>query len=87
VRRASDKRRSDKHNLVNNPKNNPVNNPKNNPVNNPKNWAKYSAKNNAKRNKKIKLARLAKNLQAVQDDPTLDATLKMTPGTSASVSD
>jgi len=79
----------------NNPKNNPINNPKNNPVNNPKNSveknaksrAKYnvakSAKYNAINNAKRRLARLAKNLQAVQDDPTLDATIKMTPGTSA----
>jgi len=87
VRRASDKRRADKHNLVNNPKTNPVWNPKNNPVNNLKDRTKYSAKNSATRNKKIKLARLAKNLQAVQDDKTLDATVKMTPGTSAPVSD
>jgi len=34
-----------------------------------------------------KLALRAKNLQTVQDDPTLNETLKMSPGTSASVSD
>ena len=48
---------------------------KHNPVNNPKN------------SKKRKLALLAKNLQTVADDATLDETVKMTPGTSAFVSD
>ena len=52
-------------------KHNPVNNPKNNPVNNPEN------------SKKRKLALLAKNLQTVADDATLDEAVKMTPGTSA----
>jgi len=56
-----------------------------------KNNAKYNAKNNAKNNpinsKKRKLDLLAKNLQTVQDDATLDDTLKMTAGTSASVLD
>jgi len=53
--------------------------------------AKYNAKNNLKNNlknnpissKKRKLDLLAKNLQTVQDDPTLEDTVKMTAGTSA----
>jgi len=61
--------------LINNPKNNPTNNAKNNPINNPKN------------SEKRKLALRVANLQAVLDDPTLNDTLKMSPGTSASVSD
>ena len=61
-----------KHNGANNPKNNAKNNPKNNPKNN--------AKNNPINSKKRKLALLAKNLQMVQDDPTLEDTLKMTAG-------
>jgi len=58
-------------------------NPAKSLINNPKN----SAKNNAKASKKRKLALRAANLQAVIDDPTLNQTLKMSPGTSASVSD
>jgi hypothetical protein len=54
---------------------NATNNPKNNPKNNPINC------------KKRKLALSAKNLLMVQDDATLDDTLKMTAGTSASVLD
>jgi len=70
VQSAAAKRRNIKHNPKNNPKNNPRNNPKNNP----------------KSNNKKKLALRAANLQAVQDDPTILQTLKMTTGTSASVS-
>ena len=55
-------------------KNNPTKNRNNNPKNNPK---------TAKKNK---LALRAANLQAVQDDPTLDKTLKMSTSTSVSVS-
>ena len=54
-------------------------------------WKKKNTKNNPISNpissKKRKLDLLAKNLQAVQDDATLDDTLKMTAGTSASVLD
>jgi len=70
VRSASARRRDIKYN----PKKNPKNNPKNNPINNPKS------------NKKKKLALRATNLQAVQDDPTILQTHKMSTGTSASVS-
>ena len=71
VRSAAVKRRDIKHN----PNKNFKHNPKNNPLNNPKN------------NKKRKLALRAANLQAVRDDPSLNQTLKMSTGTSASVSD
>jgi len=43
--------------------------------------------NNPKNSEKRKLALRAANLQAVRDDPTLNHTLKMSTGTSASVSD
>jgi len=52
-----------------------INNPKNNPKNNPQN------------SEKRKLALRAANLQTVLDDPSLNQTLKMSPGASASVSD
>jgi len=44
-------------------------------------------KNNPKNSEERKLALRDANLQAVLDDPTLNDTLKMSPGTSASVSD
>jgi len=47
---------------------------------------KNNLKNNLKSNKKKKLALRAANLRAVQDDPTIHQTLKMSTGTSASVS-
>jgi len=47
---------------------------------------KYNPKNNPKSAKKEKLALRAANLKTVQDDPSLNQTLKMTTGTSASVS-
>ena len=50
------------------------------------NDSKNNPKNNPKSAKKIKLALRAANLKTVQDDPTLDQTLKMSSGTSASVS-
>ena len=50
-----------------------------NQANNPK----TNLKNNPISSKKRKLALLAKNLQTVQDDTTLEDTLKMTAGTSA----
>jgi len=68
---AAAKLRADKQNATNNTKNNAKNNPKNNPIS----------------SKKRKLELLATNLQRVQDDKTLNDTLKMTPGTSASVLD
>ena len=55
-------------------KHNPTKNRNNNPKNNPKTA------------KKIKLALRAANLKTVQDDPSLDQTLKMSTGTIASVS-
>ena len=48
---------------------------------------KNNPKNNPKYNKKRKLTLRAANLKEVQDDPTLNLTLKMSTGTSASVSD
>ena len=48
---------------------------------------KHNPKSNPIHNKKRKLDLLANNLQMVQDDATLDDTLKMTAGTSASVLD
>ena len=48
---------------------------------------RYNFKQNPKNSEKRKLALRAANLQAVQDDPTLNQTLKMSTGTSASVSD
>ena len=68
---AAAKLRADKQNATNNTKNNAKNNPKNNPIS----------------SKKRKLELLATNLQRVQDDKTLNDTLKMTPGTIASVLD
>ena len=47
---------------------------------------KNNLKNNLKSNKKKKLALRAANLRAVQDDPTIHQTLKMSTGTSVSVS-
>ena len=47
---------------------------------------KNNLKNNLKSNKKKKLPLRAANLRAVQDDPTIHQTLKMSTGTSASVS-
>ena len=74
VRSAAAKRYNVKHRPTKNLKNNPKNNLKNN------------IKNNPKSNKKKKLALRAANLQAVQDDPSIHQTLKMSTGTSASVS-
>ena len=71
VHSAAKKRHNFKHNPTRNLIYNPINNPK----------------NNAKNNKKKQLALRAANLQAVRDDSTLDKTLKMTTGMSASVSD
>jgi len=63
------------YNLNIRPARNLINNPKNNPKNNPVN------------SKQRKNSLRAANIQAVLDDPTLNATLKMSAGTSTSVSD
>jgi len=52
----------------------------------PKINLKNNPKNNPKSANKKKLALRAANLKTVQDDPNLDQTLKMSTGTSASVS-
>jgi len=52
----------------------------------PKINLKNNPKNNPKSAKKKQLTLRAANLKTVQDDPSLDHTLKMSTGTSASVS-